>query len=417
MIARQTVLVTVGMGQWPFDRLLSSLAPLCAENRVFVQTGTSQVRPPCDHASYLPYPELMERIAEADVVITHAGNTVRIVQRMGKLPIAIARTARFGEMADDHQVSYLRREEGLGRALAVWDVDRLCAAVARHQSAEREYRMFSALSAPADPADVADRLDREWEHVRRNPYAHHALRRYAYAWDELARLEGPHLDIGCGRGDFAADLAETSGRQVSGVDAHAGYLAEAERNHPALRVRRTGQSDSLPWADGEFASVSMLDVLEHCSDEDHLLTEARRVLRPGGTLVLTVPARHMFSFLDPDDVKFRWPTVHRAVYRARFGREEYRRRFEDLSDGLRGDIAVARQRHTNYEVDDLLTRLAGHGFTVTRTSGANLLWRLVHGPALLAPRAIRRGLDQIIALDGRTFDRANLFVTATRGAS
>jgi hypothetical protein len=38
------VLVTVGMGPWPFDRLIEAITPLCAEHEVFAQTGTSSVR-------------------------------------------------------------------------------------------------------------------------------------------------------------------------------------------------------------------------------------------------------------------------------------------------------------------------------------------------------------------------------------
>ena len=104
------IVVTVGMGRWPFDRLVNAAVPLCSDNRVFIQTGASRLRPPCDHVPYVPYPELMRRIEAADVVVTHAGNTVRLAQRMGKIPVAVARTSALGEMANDHQVEYLREE-------------------------------------------------------------------------------------------------------------------------------------------------------------------------------------------------------------------------------------------------------------------------------------------------------------------
>src|SRR5919197_2329443 len=102
------------MGRWPFDRLVGALAPLCAENQVFAQIGTATVLPPCEHARFLPYPELRARLAAADVVVTHAGNTVRLVQRAGKVPIAVARRAAIGEMGNDHQVAYLRQGGGGG---------------------------------------------------------------------------------------------------------------------------------------------------------------------------------------------------------------------------------------------------------------------------------------------------------------
>jgi UDP-N-acetylglucosamine transferase subunit ALG13 len=108
----------------------------CGRHRVFAQTGTSKVRLPCTQVPFIPYIELLERLRAADVVITHAGNTVRLVQRAGKVPIAIARTAAAREMPNDHQVAYLRHEERTGRVVAVWDTTDLGAAVDAHPAAE-----------------------------------------------------------------------------------------------------------------------------------------------------------------------------------------------------------------------------------------------------------------------------------------
>ena len=48
-----SVFVTVGMGPWPFDRLVRAVARLCDEHEVFVQTGTSSVTPPCPYRPFL----------------------------------------------------------------------------------------------------------------------------------------------------------------------------------------------------------------------------------------------------------------------------------------------------------------------------------------------------------------------------
>jgi len=141
------VLVTVGMGPWPFDRLIEAVTPLCAEHEVFVQTGTSSLRPPCPYEPFVPADELRRRVDEADVVITHAGNTVRLVQRAGKVPIAVARTAALGEMSNDHQVAYLRQEERTGPVVAVWDVRKLPGELARH--GERETRLLAERPVPS----------------------------------------------------------------------------------------------------------------------------------------------------------------------------------------------------------------------------------------------------------------------------
>jgi UDP-N-acetylglucosamine transferase subunit ALG13 len=144
------ILVTVGMGRWPFDRLVRAVEPLCAYHDVFVQTGPSAVVPPCPHAPFVPLDELQRRLAEADIVVTHAGSTVRLVQRLGRVPIAVARLATHGEAEDDNQVRYLRAEAQTGRVYAVWEADLLDEAVALHPVAEQRL-----LTRPL-PAPVPD---------------------------------------------------------------------------------------------------------------------------------------------------------------------------------------------------------------------------------------------------------------------
>ncbi|MEU8338410.1 hypothetical protein [Micromonospora tulbaghiae] len=153
------LLVTVGMGPWPFDRLIEGVAPLCAAHEVFVQTGTSAVTPPCPHAPFLPLDDLRRRLAEADVVITHAGNTVRLVQRLGRVPVAVAREAARGEMGNDHQVEYLREEERSGRVVAVWDVAELPAVVAAHPQRQHLLLAERPLPGPVDGERLAATMD------------------------------------------------------------------------------------------------------------------------------------------------------------------------------------------------------------------------------------------------------------------
>jgi SAM-dependent methyltransferase len=86
------------------------------------------------------------------------------------------------------------------------------------------------------------------------------------------------LDAGCGEGvlveEFAARL------DIVGVDAH--YESE--------RVRQ-GSLLALPFADGSFARVLCLDVLEHLSygDQRRALAELWRVVAPGGEVLVSVP--------------------------------------------------------------------------------------------------------------------------------
>jgi SAM-dependent methyltransferase len=284
-----------------------------------------------------------------------------------------------------------------------------------HAHAEARLMAERSLEPPTNAAAVANTLDELWEGVRRNPFRGHPLHRYAYAWEELWALDGRHLDVGCGTGDFLGVLAETTGRACVGVDPHPTYVGDARQRFPHLDVTQVDVGAPLPYPDACFNSVSLLDVLEHCPNEDDLLAEVRRVLRPGGVLVLTVPARHVFSWLDPDNVKFRFPRLHRAVYSRRFGVDIYRERFEDIGNGLVGDSSLDKGEHTNYRRDWLADRLQAHDFEIIRESGANLFWRWFHGPSLLAGPRLRARLEQAIWLDGKLFHSANLFLTVRRG--
>lgn len=88
------------------------------------------------------------------------------------------------------------------------------------------------------------------------------------------------LDLGCGKGRFASHL-RTAGAEVIGVDLSAAMLAEAGGID-----RARASSRRLPFADATFDAVIAIEVLEHVGAIDATLAEARRVLRPGGTLAI-----------------------------------------------------------------------------------------------------------------------------------
>jgi ubiquinone/menaquinone biosynthesis C-methylase UbiE len=105
------------------------------------------------------------------------------------------------------------------------------------------------------------------------------------------------LDAGCGTGTMVIHLRRYGA--VFGVDMDleaAHYCLERE-----VRTVAQGKVGELPFADATFDLVTMLDVLEHIPDEASALTDAARVLRPGGLLLLAVPA-YMFLWGPQDEV-------------------------------------------------------------------------------------------------------------------
>lgn len=412
-MTKLNILVTVGMSDFPFDRLIRAIDPLLDEHHVFAQIGASSTEPRCEFSRYVSPDDLELRISQADVVITHAGNTVRQVQRWGKAPIVVPRREQHGEMSNDHQKRFVDFEAGRTPMVVLDDdLDRLAGAVESHHITEPELLRTTSIPERTCP----DRFERLLRPLvvdeRNNVLATHPTRRFSWAFAQLAHLSGTHLDLGGGYGDFAEALEMHSGRTVITADvAHDKIHDGSARDGSRVEL---GNRLSLPIRDGAVTSVSMLDVLEHVWDEDAVLAEVHRVLPPGGTLVLTVPRHHALSILDPDNMKYRAPRFHRLVYSARFGRERYEERFVDTSNGMEGDVAVERGWHTNYRTDELLDTLTRNGFLVIEHDAANLLWRVFDIPRLFLPKRLQWITHRALRLDARLFHQANLFVRAER---
>lgn len=116
--------------------------------------------------------------------------------------------------------------------------------------------------------------DPDWDYYPTYLAKLEAVRAWLRALPDGSRV----LDAGCGEGvlvdEFASQLA------IEGLDP----------NYSSPRVR-TGSLLALPYPDGAFDRAMCLDVLEHLpyGDQPKALAELRRVLRPGGELLVSVP--------------------------------------------------------------------------------------------------------------------------------
>jgi ubiquinone/menaquinone biosynthesis C-methylase UbiE/UDP-N-acetylglucosamine transferase subunit ALG13 len=282
------IFVTVGMSRFPFDRLLSAVAPLCAEHDVFAQTGPSRVSLQCETMPFLSFEGLIARLACADVIICHAGNVVRVAQRQEKVPLAAARHASRGEAANDHQVEFLQSEKAAGSVVAIDDMERLPELVASHAADEARILRERSLTPPTDGAVVARVLDEIATEVVDNPFRSTRWRHYAYAWNRLHRLRGNHLDLG-GAGKFVNVLAQSS--ELKCYRADLSSLARAKHRRTAHgSLSFTGASNLLPFPSSFFSSISAFNVSGQFGYGDELFEEIARVLAPAGTLV--VKTRH-----------------------------------------------------------------------------------------------------------------------------
>jgi|GEM_PF-2055209 len=158
------VFATVGLEAFPFDRFVTAIDSAVAAGLLPVDTciqfGTSG-RVACEGSgtAYLDYPEMIERITEADVVISHAGvGTFLLCRDAGKVPVIVPRRKARHEHVDDHQVEFALAVAELGMAL-VADPDGalegrpLAEAIAAHVLVARD-----CVVAPGVPEDGAAAL-------------------------------------------------------------------------------------------------------------------------------------------------------------------------------------------------------------------------------------------------------------------
>jgi SAM-dependent methyltransferase len=104
------------------------------------------------------------------------------------------------------------------------------------------------------------------------------------------------LDLGCGAGRFSA-LAAASGASTTGVDVAEAALERARAAYPDLDFRLAPIDGPLPLDDNSFDLVWASEVIEHVADTAGWLSAARRVLAPGGRLLLTTPAHGRIRLL------------------------------------------------------------------------------------------------------------------------
>ncbi len=119
------------------------------------------------------------------------------------------------------------------------------------------------------------------------------LSRYVLAanWVKGKRV----LDAGCGCGYGSALLAATAA-EVIGVDAAQDALDYAREHYREKGLAfQQGDCAHLPFPAGDFGVITAFELIEHLPDADAFLNEMRRVLRPGGKLLVSTPNRRYYT--------------------------------------------------------------------------------------------------------------------------
>jgi SAM-dependent methyltransferase len=125
-------------------------------------------------------------------------------------------------------------------------------------------------------------------------------------WDYSDRIHGYTrargkrvLDVGCGNGYVLAQYAR-HGAEVHGIDLTETAVSLSRRRFELAGLTGTFQrtdGDTIPYPDESFDIVCSMGVLHHIEDPRPMIGEIRRVLRPGGEIILMMYHRHSWKQL------------------------------------------------------------------------------------------------------------------------
>jgi 2-polyprenyl-3-methyl-5-hydroxy-6-metoxy-1,4-benzoquinol methylase len=150
------------------------------------------------------------------------------------------------------------------------------------------------------------------------------------------------LDLGCGEGHFGAAAGE-AGAEVLAADVAEEALRRARALHPGLDLHLIDGEGGWELEDADFDIVWAGEVIEHVADTASWLSELRRVLRPGGRLLLSTPLLGRRELLEA--------TLSGAVFA---------RRFEPRSDHLRHyNAATLRALMADFGFERIAVRSGG----------------------------------------------------------
>jgi SAM-dependent methyltransferase len=227
--------------------------------------------------------------------------------------------------------------------------------------------------------------------LRANPFQ---PGRHAVAYSLLPEQSGaPILDYGCGDGRFIQAIAGGVAGPTYGCDIDAEAVAAAPIGNASTQffTLPVGTDIALPFPNEFFAAIFMCDVLEHMDGRSgrQVLAELTRILMPGGCLIVTVPHQGLLGWADPENIKFRWPRLHRWLYRYLDGIGPYDRRFGGGGDRV-GNFAPGAGWHQHFSVPELRGWLSTSGLQLERTVFFGLMSPLISATLSLLERLQRR---------------------------
>ena len=151
-------------------------------------------------------------------------------------------------------------------------------------------------------------------------------------------ITGDVLEVGCGKGR-GFDLLIPKARTFSAVDKIKPVIDDLQRKYPATRLMSMNIPPLTGLADKAYDVVVSFQVIEHIADDALFLRELHRVLKPGGTALLTTPNRRLSLTRNPWHIREYLPDELDKLARRFFPQTEVK--------GITGNEKVMRYYEAN----------------------------------------------------------------------
>jgi SAM-dependent methyltransferase len=138
------------------------------------------------------------------------------------------------------------------------------------------------------------------------------LHRYAIAMEYVK--DKVVLDIACGEG-YGSNLLSKNAREVTGIDMDSKTINQASKKYSKNNLKFIqGKVEDIPVAENSFDVVVSFETLEHTKEHKKIFQEIKRVLKPGGLVIISTPEKKYYTDLPGSQNPFHMKEVYKHEF-------------------------------------------------------------------------------------------------------
>lgn len=219
-----------------------------------------------------------------------------------------------------------------------------------------------------------------------------------------------YLDFGCRNGDLLYELQKNKIIKTGiGVDLDGNAIALAKKRDIDIDFRLIKKNHKFKENDNTFDIITIVGVVEHVYDQISLLKELKRILKVNGILIVAVPGKHLFSFLDMGNFKFLFPKLHKFFVRFKYSNDEYNKRYVSNDFGCIGDIESEKSWHEHFSkksMENLIEKV--ENLKILEVNGLGFFHRIFNNIKYFLPNNIKPVMNVLIDWDFKKYDKCEL---------